>query len=105
MEPQTGTPLKPGVGQIEFKDVHFSYVPRPRGVGGLSLTINAGQVVGLVGPSGAGKTTTADLLLRLYDPESGEIFIDGQKLSQMRAATIRRDIGVVAADGACSAAR
>ena len=100
MEPQTGNPLKPGVGQVEFKEVHFRYVPDREVLRGLSLTINSGQVVGLVGPSGAGKTTTADLLLRLYEPESGEIFIDGQKLSEMTAATIRRDIGVVAADGA-----
>ena len=99
-EPQTGKPLSPGVGQIEFKDVHFSYVPDREVLRGLSLTINSGQVVGLVGPSGAGKTTTADLLLRLYEPGSGEIFVDGQKLSELTAATIRRDIGVVAADGA-----
>jgi ATP-binding cassette subfamily B protein len=100
MEPQNGSPLKPGVGEVEFKDVHFSYVPDREVLRGLSLTIDPGQVVGLVGPSGAGKTTTADLLLRLYEPGSGEIFIDGQKLSEMRPATIRRDIGVVAADGA-----
>jgi ABC-type multidrug transport system fused ATPase/permease subunit len=100
MEPQTGNPLKPGTGQVEFKDVRFSYVPDREVLRGLSLRINSGQVVGLVGPSGAGKTTTADLLLRLYEPESGDIFIDGQKLSEMTAATIRRDIGVVAADGA-----
>ena len=100
MESQTGNALRPGAGRVEFQNVHFSYVPEREVLGGLSLTINAGQVVGLVGPSGAGKTTTADLLLRLYEPEAGEIFIDGQKLSEMTAATIRRDIGVVAADGA-----
>jgi ABC-type multidrug transport system fused ATPase/permease subunit len=99
-EPQSGTPLKPGAGQVEFRDVHFSYVPDREVLRGLSLRIDSGQVVGLVGPSGAGKTTTADLLLRLYEPGSGEIFIDGQKLSELTAATVRRDIGVVAADGA-----
>lgn len=99
-EPQNGNPLKPGAGQVEFRDVHFSYVPDREVLRGLSLTINSGQVVGLVGPSGAGKTTTADLLLRLYEPGSGEIIIDGQKLSEMTAATIRHNIGVVAADGA-----
>jgi ABC-type multidrug transport system fused ATPase/permease subunit len=80
--------------------VHFSYVPGREVLCGLSLTIKPGQVVGLVGPSGAGKTTTADLLLRLYEPESGAILIDGQKLSELKAATVRREIGVVAADGA-----
>jgi ATP-binding cassette, subfamily B, bacterial len=100
MEPQTGKALRPGVGQVEFNDVHFSYVPERQVLRGLSLTIKAGHVVGLVGPSGAGKTTTADLLLRLYEPEAGEILIDGQRLSELTAATVRRDIGVVAADGA-----
>jgi ABC-type multidrug transport system fused ATPase/permease subunit len=67
---------------------------------GLSLTIKPGQVVGLVGPSGAGKTTMVDLLLRLYEPVSGAILIDAQKLSELNTASIRREIGVVAADGA-----
>jgi ATP-binding cassette, subfamily B, bacterial len=100
METQTGNPLLSGAGQIEFKDVHFSYVPGREVLSGLSLTIKPGQVVGLVGPSGAGKTTTADLLLRLYEPESGAILIDGQQLSELKAATVRSEIGVVAADGA-----
>lgn len=100
METQTGSPLRPGLGQIEFKDVHFSYVADREVLCGLSLTIKPGQVVGLVGPSGAGKTTMADLLLRLYEPGSGVILIDGQKLSELKAATVRREIGVVAADGA-----
>jgi ABC-type multidrug transport system fused ATPase/permease subunit len=99
-EIQTGNPLQPGLGQIEFKNVHFSYVPGREVLRGLSLTIKPGQVVGLVGTSGAGKTTTADLLLRLYEPVSGVILIDGQKLSELKTATVRREIGVVAADGA-----
>ena len=100
MESQIGNSLKPGKGQIEFKDVHFSYVTGREVLCGLSLKIKPGQVVGMVGPSGAGKTTTADLLLRLYDPESGEILIDGQRLSELKSETVRREIGVVAADGA-----
>ena len=100
METQSGNPLKPGGGKIEFKDVHFSYVSGREVLRGLSLIIKPGHVVGLVGPSGAGKTTTADLLLRLYEPMSGVILIDGQKLSELKTATIRREIGVVAADGA-----
>jgi ABC-type multidrug transport system fused ATPase/permease subunit len=100
METQSGNPLKPGGGKIEFKDVHFSYVSGREVLRGLSLTIKPGHVVGLVGPSGAGKTTTADLLLRLYEPISGVILIDGQRLSELKTATVRREIGVVAADGA-----
>lgn len=100
MEPQTGEQVKSGPGEIEFQNVRFSYVPGREVLRGLTLTIKAGQVVGLVGTSGAGKTTTTDLLMRLYEPDSGEIFIDGQKLSNLEAASLRREIGVVAADGA-----
>jgi ABC-type multidrug transport system fused ATPase/permease subunit len=100
VEPQTGEPLKPGGGEIEFKNVHFGYLPSQEVLRGLSLRIQAGQVVALVGPSGAGKTTTTDLLMRLYEPKSGAVFIDGQSLSALQAASVRRDIGVVAADGA-----
>jgi ATP-binding cassette, subfamily B, bacterial len=100
VEKQEGAPLRPGPGQIEFRDVHFSYVPGREVLSGLSLIIKPGQVVGLVGPSGAGKTTTADLLLRLYEPDSGAILIDGQEVSELNAALLRREIGVVAADGA-----
>ena len=99
MEVQTGDQIKNAVGEIEFKDVHFSYVPDREVLTGLTLTIKSGQVVGLVGPSGAGKTTAADLLMRLYEPSSGVISIDGQKLADLNAAAVRRKIGVVAADG------
>lgn len=99
-EPQGGAQFNPASGQIEFKDVHFSYVRGHKVLSGLSLTVKPGQFVGLVGPSGAGKTTTIDLLMRLYEPTSGLILIDGQKLSEMNAASVRREIGVVAAEGA-----
>ena len=99
IEKQEGAPLRRGTGHVEFRDVHFSYVPGREVLSGLSLTIKPGQVVGLVGPSGAGKTTTADLLLRLYEPDSGAILIDGQAVSDLNAASLRREIGVVAADG------
>jgi len=55
VEPQEGEPLKPGRGEIEFRNVHFSYLPGQEVLSGLSLRIKAGQVVALVGPSGAGK--------------------------------------------------
>ena len=100
VEKQKDAVLKPGAGKIEFEDVHFSYVPDREVLTGLSLRIRPGQVIALVGPSGAGKTTTADLLLRLYEPDAGTILIDGQKLSDLNAASVRREIGVVAADGA-----
>lgn len=98
IEKQDGALLTPGPGQIDFRDVYFSYVRGREVLSGLSLMIKPGQVVGLVGPSGAGKTTIADLLLRLYTPDSGTILIDSQKVSELNAASLRREIGVVAAD-------
>jgi ABC-type multidrug transport system fused ATPase/permease subunit len=96
----SGKALAPGPGKIEFRDVHFGYVPDREVLRGLSLTLEAGSVTALAGSSGAGKTTAADLLLKLYEPASGEIFVDGQPLSGLDPSSVRREIGVVAADGA-----
>ena len=95
-----GNVLAPGRGTIEFRDVHFGYVPDREVLRGFSLTLEAGSVTALAGSSGAGKTTAADLLLKLYEPASGEIFVDGQPLSGLDPSSVRREIGVVAADGA-----
>jgi ATP-binding cassette, subfamily B, bacterial len=99
-EPQAGAQPKPAGGRVEFRDVHFSYEPGREVLCGLTLTVEPGQYVGLVGPSGAGKTTTVDLLTRLYEPASGVILIDGQRLSDLNAAAVRREVGVVAAESA-----
>jgi ABC-type multidrug transport system fused ATPase/permease subunit len=66
----------------------------------VSFTLAPGKMTALVGPSGAGKTTTADLLLKLFDVDAGEILLDGQALRDMDPAAVRREFGVVAADGA-----
>ncbi|MBK9089662.1 MAG: ABC transporter ATP-binding protein [Holophagales bacterium] len=95
-----GKPLAPGPGKIEFRDVRFGYVPDREVLRGFSLTLEAGSVTALAGSSGAGKTTAADLLLKLYEPGSGEILVDGQPLSGLDPSSVRREIGVVAADGA-----
>lgn len=95
-----GNPLTPSQGRVEFRDVHFGYVPDQPVLKGLTLTLEPGKITALAGPSGAGKTTTADLLLKLYSPSSGEILLDNQPLSASGPAPVRRAIGVVAADGA-----
>ena len=82
-------------GRIDFKKVKFNYGK----VGGLfeelSLSIKSGEKVGLVGRSGAGKSSIVNLLLRFYDVDSGEILIDGQNISKVSQESLRSQIGVV----------
>jgi ATP-binding cassette subfamily B protein len=94
-----GRTLEDGHGRVEFRDVRFGYVEDKEVLHGLSLTLAPGKITALAGPSGAGKTTTADLLLKLFEPWSGEILVDGQPLSEAGCSAVRAAIGVVAADG------
>jgi ATP-binding cassette, subfamily B, bacterial len=87
-------------GKIEFKDIQFSYTPDRKILDTVSFTIEPGKMTALVGPSGAGKTTIIDLLLKLYQPDAGNIMIDGQNISTLDPASIRKQIGIVSADGA-----
>ena len=87
-------------GKVEFKNVRFSYTKEREILKGLSFTIEPGKVTAIVGTSGAGKTTTVDLLMKLYEPSSGEILIDGKELAKLDSSSLRRQIGMVATDGA-----
>jgi len=82
-------------GEITFDDVTFSYGRDVGGVQNISLTIKAGEKLGIVGASGAGKSTLVSLLLRLYDPETGALRIDGQDISDVTEPSLRRAIGMV----------
>jgi ATP-binding cassette subfamily B multidrug efflux pump len=85
-------------GELRFDNVVFSYGGSRRVLDGLSLTIHPGEKIGLVGRSGAGKSTVVNLLLRLYDLESGRILIDGQDIAGVTQESLRRQVGMVTQD-------
>lgn len=93
----TGTTLDDIRGDIELKDVCFSYPARPHEqiLKGLSLFVQGGTSVALVGESGSGKSTIISLLERFYDPQAGEILIDGINLKEFKLRWIRGKIGLV----------
>ena len=82
-------------GHIELQDVSFAYGRQKGGLDRISLTIRAGEKLGIVGASGAGKTTLVALIMRLYDPESGRVLIDGIDLRDVSQESLRRQIGMV----------
>jgi len=85
-------------GDIVYKDVDFSYGGKDRILRGLNLTVNAGETIALVGPSGAGKTTICSLLPRFYEVTGGSISIDGIDIRDMTQASLRSQIGIVQQD-------
>jgi len=87
-------PLKADNADIQFENVDFNYGEKPV-LRGINLTVHAGQLVALVGPSGAGKTTLANLLLRFYDPTRGAIRIGGVDIREVAARDLRNQIAVV----------
>jgi ATP-binding cassette subfamily B protein/ATP-binding cassette subfamily B multidrug efflux pump len=90
--------IKVEAGEIRFENVRFAYKAGKPVIEGLSLMVRPGEKVGLVGLSGAGKTTLANLLLRFYDIKEGAILIDGQDVRAVTQASLRRAIGVIAQD-------
>jgi ATP-binding cassette, subfamily B, bacterial len=82
-------------GEIRFDNVTFGYGRARAGVADIDLTIRAGEKLGIVGASGAGKSTLVSLLLRLYDPEKGQVLIDGHDVRRITQESLRRQIGMV----------
>ena len=100
-DPDAPLPLpSPGRGEIAFEGVTFHYPTRPDApaLRDVNLRVAPGETVALVGPSGAGKTTILQLLLRFYDPESGAVRLDGMDLRQMARSDFRRAIALVPQD-------
>ena len=91
-------PLQVPQGELRFDKVDFAYGGARKVLDGLTLTIRPGEKIGLVGRSGAGKSTVVNLLLRLYDLESGRILIDGQDIAGVTQESLRRQVGMVTQD-------
>ena len=97
--PKVSEPLHPQKpakveGRIEIKDIGFRYGTRPI-LGGISLTINPGEMIGLVGPSGSGKSTFINMVSRFYDVTEGSIVVDGVDVRNYSVGEYRRNIGLV----------
>ncbi|WP_409436868.1 ABC transporter ATP-binding protein [Mycobacterium sp. SMC-14] len=85
-------------GRVEFRDVSFGYRPGAPVIEDLSLSVAPGAVVAIVGPTGAGKTTLVNLLMRFYDVDRGQILIDGVDITGVDRCTLRSSIGMVLQD-------
>ena len=98
-EKNTGTkPLAPLSDRIEFDDVRFAYEPAAPVLDGISFTVNRGEVVAIVGPSGVGKSTLVNLLPRFYDVVGGSVRIDGTDIRDVDLHALRRQIAIVTQD-------
>ena len=85
-------------GEVEFRDVHFGYVPSKEIIHGFSLKVKPGQKVAIVGPTGAGKTTMVNLLMRFYEVNSGDILIDGRSIKDMSREEVHDCFSMVLQD-------
>lgn len=97
-EVEDGIRLEPLQGHIVFKDVTFGYDSVRQILKGVSFEVAPGEMIGLVGPSGAGKTTIINLIARFYDIHSGQILIDGNEIAQLDLGEYRKQIGMVMQD-------
>jgi len=85
-------------GSVELREVTFGYDPLKPVIKKISLDVKPGEMVGLVGHSGAGKSTTINLICRLYDVQEGGIFIDGMDIRKVKQESLRRQVGIVLQD-------
>ena len=98
--PEPENPQRPETvrGSVEIHDLKFSYVPEKPLIDDFNLSVKPGQRIAIVGPTGCGKTTFINLLMRFYDPDGGEILLDGVNTRHMRRDDLRRCVGMVLQD-------
>lgn len=98
--PEPENPQRPEQvrGAVEIRDLEFSYVPEEPLIGDFNLKVQPGQRVAIVGPTGCGKTTFINLLMRFYDPDGGQILLDGVDTRKMDRGELRRSVGMVLQD-------
>ena len=98
--PEPDNPQRPETvrGSVEIHDLKFSYVPEKPLIDDFNLSVKPGQRIAIVGPTGCGKTTFINLLMRFYDPDGGEILLDGVNTRNMRRDDLRRCVGMVLQD-------
>jgi ATP-binding cassette subfamily B multidrug efflux pump len=97
-DPENPVVLDKVEGHVKFENVYFSYDPQKPLIENLNLEAKPGQSVAIVGPTGAGKTTLVNLLMRFYDVDAGRITLDGVDIRQMRRADLRKNFGMVLQD-------
>ena len=97
-DPQNATTLQNVRGEVDLSHVCFSYVPERKLIEDFTLHVTPGQRVAIVGPTGCGKTTMINLLMRFYDVDSGEIRVDGHSTQAVTRASLRHNIGMVLQD-------
>ncbi|MEB3044387.1 glucan ABC transporter ATP-binding protein/ permease [Rhizobium mulingense] len=97
-EPAGNGEIKSVKGAVEFRDVSFGFGNSSQGLHNVSFSVKAGQTVAVVGPTGAGKTTLVNLLQRVYDPQGGQILVDGTDITKVTRKSLRRHIATVFQD-------
>jgi ATP-binding cassette subfamily B protein len=98
VDPPEGVDSGRALGRVHFEGVDFEYEPDLPVLNSVSFEVEPGQTLALVGPTGAGKSTIVSLIPRLHDPKRGQVLIDGVDVSEMRLASVRRNVGMVLQD-------